>query len=80
MVNNVHEIAARNAPVLALVTEGDHSLDGVAADVFVMPRAEEAASVILNTVVLQLFAYHLAVKLGQDVDQPRNLAKSVTVE
>jgi glucosamine--fructose-6-phosphate aminotransferase (isomerizing) len=80
MVSNVHEIVARNAPVLALVTEGDHSLDAVATDLFVMPKVEEASSVILNTVMLQLFAYHVAVKLGQDVDQPRNLAKSVTVE
>jgi glucosamine--fructose-6-phosphate aminotransferase (isomerizing) len=80
MVSNVHEIVARSAPVLALVTEGDHSLDGVATDVFVMPDVEEAAGAILNTVMLQLFAYHVAVELGQDVDQPRNLAKSVTVE
>jgi glucosamine--fructose-6-phosphate aminotransferase (isomerizing) len=80
MVSNVHEIVARNAPVLALVTEGDHSLDGVATDLFVMPKVEEASSVILNTVMLQLFAYFIGVKLGQDVDQPRNLAKSVTVE
>jgi glutamine---fructose-6-phosphate transaminase (isomerizing) len=80
MVSNVHEIVARNAPVLALVTEGDRSLDGVATDVFVMPVVEEVSSVVLNTVMLQLFAYHVAVKLGQNVDQPRNLAKSVTVE
>ncbi len=80
MASNVYEIVARNAPVLALVTEGDHSLDGVATDVFVMPAVEEAAGAILNTVMLQLFAYHVAVELGQDVDQPRNLAKSVTVE
>jgi len=80
MVSNVHEIVARNAPVLALVTEGDRSLDGVATDVLVMPAVEEAAGAILNTVALQLFAYHMAVELGQDVDQPRNLAKSVTVE
>ncbi|MDQ6721256.1 MAG: glutamine--fructose-6-phosphate transaminase (isomerizing) [Candidatus Dormibacteraeota bacterium] len=80
MVSNVHEIVARNAPVLALVTEGDRSLDGVATEVFVMPAVEEAAGAILNTVALQLFAYHMAVELGQDVDQPRNLAKSVTVE
>ena len=66
--------------MLALVTEGDDSLDGVATDRFVMPAAEEAASAILNSVMLQLFAYHVAVELGQDVDQPRNLAKSVTVE
>jgi len=80
MVSNVHEIVARNAPVLALVTEGDHSLDGVATDLFVLPAVEEAAGALLNTVMLQLFAYHVAVELGQDVDQPRNLAKSVTVE
>ncbi len=80
MVSNVHEIVARDAPVLALVTEGDHSLDGVATDLFSFPAVEEASSVILNTVMLQLFAYHLATRLGQDVDQPRNLAKSVTVE
>src|SRR5438552_704077 len=80
MVSNVHEIVARNAPVLALITKGDRSLNGVATDVFEIPEVDEAAAVVLNTVVLQLFAYHVAVKLGQDVDQPRNLAKSVTVE
>jgi len=48
--------------------------------VFTIPRTEEAAAAILNSVVLQLFAYHVAVELGQNVDQPRNLAKSVTVE
>jgi glucosamine--fructose-6-phosphate aminotransferase (isomerizing) len=80
MVSNVHEIVARNAPVLALVTQGDRSLNGVATDIFEMPAVEEAASAVLNTVMLQLFAYHVATKLGQNVDQPRNLAKSVTVE
>jgi glucosamine--fructose-6-phosphate aminotransferase (isomerizing) len=80
MVSNVHEIAARDAPALALVTKGDHSLDAIAADIFEMPAAEESTAAILNTVMLQLFAYHVAVELGQDVDQPRNLAKSVTVE
>jgi glucosamine--fructose-6-phosphate aminotransferase (isomerizing) len=80
MVSNVHEIVARSAPVLALITKGDKSLDEVATDVFEMPEVEEAAAAILNTVMLQLFAYHVAVELGQDVDQPRNLAKSVTVE
>src|SRR5579864_2713610 len=80
MVSNVHEIAARDAPVLALVTEGDHSLDQIATDRFEMPMVEESVAAVLNTVMLQLFAYHVAVELGQDVDQPRNLAKSVTVE
>ena len=80
MVSNVHEIIARNAPVLALITKGDRSLDGVATDVFEMPAVEEVSAAILNTVMLQLFAYHVAVELGENVDQPRNLAKSVTVE
>jgi glucosamine--fructose-6-phosphate aminotransferase (isomerizing) len=80
MVSNVHEVVARDAPVLALVTEGDDSLDDVATDLFAIPRTEEAAAAVLNTVVLQLFAYHVAVELGENVDQPRNLAKSVTVE
>jgi len=80
MVSNVHEVVARDAPVLALVTEGNDSLDGVATDLFAIPRTEEAAAAVLNSVVLQLFAYHVAVELGQNVDQPRNLAKSVTVE
>jgi glucosamine--fructose-6-phosphate aminotransferase (isomerizing) len=80
MVSNVHEIVARNAPVLALVTKGDHSLDKIATDRFEMPAVEDAAAAVLNIAMLQLFAYHVAVKLGQEVDQPRNLAKSVTVE
>ncbi|HEX9099245.1 MAG TPA: glutamine--fructose-6-phosphate transaminase (isomerizing) [Candidatus Dormibacteraeota bacterium] len=80
MVSNVHEIVARNAPVLALITRGDRSLDGVATDVFEMPAVEEVSAAILNTVMLQLFAYHVAVELGENVDQPRTLAKSVTVE
>ena len=80
MISNIHEMSARDAPVLALLTEGDHSADDIAADVLFMPPSDEAASAILNTVALQLFAYHVAVALGTDVDQPRNLAKSVTVE
>jgi glucosamine--fructose-6-phosphate aminotransferase (isomerizing) len=80
MVSNVHEIVARDAPVLALVTKGDRSLDELARDVLELPAAEEAISAILSTVALQLFAYHVAVELDRDVDQPRNLAKSVTVE
>jgi glucosamine--fructose-6-phosphate aminotransferase (isomerizing) len=80
MVSNVHEIVARDAPVLALVTRGDRSLGELATDVLELPPGEEAAGAIYATVALQLFAYHVAVELGRDVDQPRNLAKSVTVE
>ncbi len=80
MVSNVHEMVTRDAPVLAVVSEGDHSLDDLAADVLEIPRADEATSAILATVALQLFAYHVANELGREIDQPRNLAKSVTVE
>lgn len=80
IASNVHEVAARGAPVIALVTEGDHSLDRVATDCFEIPPGDEAAVAIQSTVMLQLFAYHVATMLGRDVDQPRNLAKSVTVE
>ncbi len=80
MASNVHEIVARDAPVIAIVSEGDRSLDGVATHILEVPRADGASSAILTSVALQLFAYHLAVELGRDVDQPRNLAKSVTVE
>jgi glucosamine--fructose-6-phosphate aminotransferase (isomerizing) len=62
------------------VSEDDRSLDGIAADLLVVPRAGEAATAVLASVALTLFAYHVAVDLGRDVDQPRNLAKSVTVE
>ncbi len=80
MVSNVHEMVARDAPVLALVSEGDRTVDKIATDVLEIPAADEATTAVLNTVALQLFAYHVAAELGCDVDQPRNLAKSVTVE
>jgi glutamine---fructose-6-phosphate transaminase (isomerizing) len=63
-----------------VVSAGDRRLDGIAADVLEVPRGEEFASAVLTSVALQLFAYHVAVDLERDVDQPRNLAKSVTVE
>ncbi len=80
MVSNVHEMVARDAPVLAIVSEGDRSLDALARDVLEIPKADEATSAVLTTVALQLFAYHVANELGREIDQPRNLAKSVTVE
>jgi glucosamine--fructose-6-phosphate aminotransferase (isomerizing) len=80
MASNVHEIVARDAPVLALVSEGDRSLEGVATDILEIPAGDEAVVAVLNSVALQMFAYQVAVELGRDVDQPRNLAKSVTVE
>ena len=69
-----------DAPVLALVSDGDHTLDDIKADRFALPAVSEFLSPIPNVVALQLFAYFVAVERGCNVDQPRNLAKSVTVE
>jgi glucosamine--fructose-6-phosphate aminotransferase (isomerizing) len=80
-VSNVQEVRAREAPVIALVTEGENPFDAdLARDVVEVPACEELLSPLVNVVPLQLFAYHIAVQRGCDVDQPRNLAKSVTVE
>jgi glucosamine--fructose-6-phosphate aminotransferase (isomerizing) len=79
-VSNLMEVRARSAPVIAFVTEGDHGLDQVADDVFAIPAVHPLLTPILFTVGLQLLAYHIAVLRGVDIDRPRNLAKSVTVE
>jgi glucosamine--fructose-6-phosphate aminotransferase (isomerizing) len=73
-------IRARKGPIIALATEGDQQIKKVADDVIFLPKTLEALNPILTTVPLQLFAYHIAVARGCDVDKPRNLAKSVTVE
>jgi len=80
MFSNVQEIKARKAPVIVLASEGDETVKDVADDIIYVPATMELLEPLVNTVSLQLFAYHLAVKLGRDVDRPRNLAKSVTVE
>jgi glucosamine--fructose-6-phosphate aminotransferase (isomerizing) len=80
MVSNIQEVMARDAPVLALVTEGDETLDEIPADRFAVPAVSECLSPIPNVVAMQLFAYFVANERGCNVDQPRNLAKSVTVE
>jgi glucosamine--fructose-6-phosphate aminotransferase (isomerizing) len=77
---NLAMIRARQGPIIALATEGDKAIKKVADDVIYLPRALEPIYPILATVPLQLFAYHIAVARGCDVDKPRNLAKSVTVE
>ena len=79
-VSNLMEVRARNAPVIAFVSEGDHALDQVADHVFAIPEVHPLLTPILFTIGLQLLAYHIAVFRGLDVDRPRNLAKSVTVE
>ena len=70
----------RLATVIAFTTKGSRGLEKLAAHTFHLPRANPFLTAILATIPLQLFAYHVADKRGSDVDQPRNLAKSVTVE
>ena len=77
---NLAMIRARKGPIVALATEGDKQIGKVANDVIYLPKALEPINPILASVPLQLFAYHIAVLRGCDVDKPRNLAKSVTVE
>jgi glucosamine--fructose-6-phosphate aminotransferase (isomerizing) len=77
---NLAMIRARKGPIIALATEGDKQIKRVANDVIYLPKALEPIYPILAAVPLQLFAYHIAVARGCDVDKPRNLAKSVTVE
>ncbi|MFA5614865.1 MAG: SIS domain-containing protein, partial [Methanoculleus sp.] len=80
MVSNVKEVKARRAPVIALGVEGDTELPEI-ADIFIpIPDTHLLVQVLTASVVLQLLAYHTACALGRDVDRPRNLAKSVTVE
>src|SRR5207237_5636965 len=79
-VSNLMEVKARAAPVIAFVTAGERELGNAADAVFTVPDVHPLLSPILFVVPLQLLAYHIAVLRGTDVDQPRNLAKSVTVE
>ncbi|MSU75134.1 MAG: glutamine--fructose-6-phosphate transaminase (isomerizing) [Candidatus Magasanikbacteria bacterium] len=80
MRSNIEEIRARKAPVILIATEGDEQAKELADDVIYVPPTMELLEPLVNTIPLQLFAYHMAVALGKDVDRPRNLAKSVTVE
>ncbi len=80
VVSNVAEARARSAQIIAIATEGDVQIDHYAHDVIYVPETPEAISPVIAVLPLQLLAYELAVARGTDVDQPRNLAKSVTVE
>jgi len=79
-LSNLKEVKARSGTVIAVATEGDEEIEEAADHVIYVPQAPELLSPILEMVPLQLLAYHIAVRRGCDVDQPRNLAKSVTVE
>ena len=80
VVSNIEEVKARQGIVIAVASEGDRELEGKADHILHLPYLSEYVAPILETIPLQLLAYHIAVRRGCDVDQPRNLAKSVTVE
>jgi glucosamine--fructose-6-phosphate aminotransferase (isomerizing) len=80
MVSNIQEVKSRGASVVAVVSEGDVEAARLADHVIEVPATPELLAPVIVTVPLQLLAYHVAVLHGRDVDQPRNLAKSVTVE
>nr|WP_317631940.1 glutamine--fructose-6-phosphate transaminase (isomerizing) [uncultured Flavobacterium sp.] len=80
VVSNIQEIKARSGKIIAVVTKGDEQVRALADHVIEIPETTEALTPILSTIPLQLLSYHIAVMRGTNVDQPRNLAKSVTVE
>ena len=79
-MSNIEEIKARKGPIIAVATEGDKEMARKADDVLFIPQTLECLQPLLSVVPLQLLAYYIAVLRGCDVDKPRNLAKSVTVE
>ena len=80
VVSNIQEIKSRSGKIIAIVTEGDVTVKEIADHVIEIPETEEALTPLLTTIPFQLLSYHIAVMLDKNVDQPRNLAKSVTVE
>jgi glutamine---fructose-6-phosphate transaminase (isomerizing) len=80
IVSNIQEIKARKGKVIAIITDGDEIVPGMADDVFSVPPADEIVAPMLSVIPLQLISYYIGVAKGLDVDKPRNLAKSVTVE
>jgi glucosamine--fructose-6-phosphate aminotransferase (isomerizing) len=80
VVSNIQEVKARKGQIIAIVTEGDKAVKGMADHVIEIPRTDDSLVPILSVIPLQLFSYHVAIMRGCNVDQPRNLAKSVTVE
>ncbi|MDI6605582.1 MAG: glutamine--fructose-6-phosphate transaminase (isomerizing) [Candidatus Omnitrophota bacterium] len=80
MVSNIQEIRSRRGKIIAIATERDEKIKGLTGEVIYTPKIDEFFSPLIMALPLQLLAYHIAIKRGCDVDQPRNLAKSVTVE
>ena len=79
-LSNIQEIRARKGPVVAIATKGNKKIKKLADDVIYIPETLEQTQPILQAIVMQLFSYYIAVDKGFNVDRPRNLAKSVTVE
>jgi glucosamine--fructose-6-phosphate aminotransferase (isomerizing) len=80
MIANIQEIKARKGKIIAIATEGNEEIKKLVEDVFFIPKTLEMLTPMLSVVPLHLFAYYVARELGRDIDKPRNLAKSVTVE
>jgi glucosamine--fructose-6-phosphate aminotransferase (isomerizing) len=80
VVSNIQEVKARKGQIIAVVTEGDHEVKNMADHVIEIPETDELLVPLISVIPLQLLSYHIAVMRGCNVDQPRNLAKSVTVE
>jgi glucosamine--fructose-6-phosphate aminotransferase (isomerizing) len=80
ILSSIQEVKARNGIVIAIADEGDETIAGLADDVISIPAADKLISPVIAAVPLQLLAYHMGIMKGNDVDKPRNLAKSVTVE
>ncbi|HXB93423.1 MAG TPA: SIS domain-containing protein, partial [Puia sp.] len=80
IVSNIQEIKARKGKVIAVISQGDEIISGMADDSIIIPETDELIAPILSVIPMQLLAYYIGVAKGYDVDKPRNLAKSVTVE
>jgi glucosamine--fructose-6-phosphate aminotransferase (isomerizing) len=80
VVSNIQEVKARGGRIFSIVTEGDKKVRALSDHVFEVPKIHEALAPLLTAIPMQLLSYHIALLRGCNVDQPRNLAKSVTVE
>ncbi|TAK75395.1 MAG: SIS domain-containing protein, partial [Dehalococcoidia bacterium] len=80
MRSNIEQVRARRGEVIAMVSRDDRSLDGIASDIIELPEVDPSLTPLVSVVPLQLLAYYIATERGADVDQPRNLAKTVVVE
>ena len=80
IISNMQEVISRHGSIIAIVTEGDEQVKGMVKEVIELPETLACLDPLLSVIPLQLLSYHVAVAKGLNVDQPRNLAKSVTVE